>query len=112
MKKSARVTLTVVAAVGCAARAQQAPNPCEPANFNEKACQVAVKGHGYCSGGAWVPQHYQKYPYYYRFSQAYAAAGGIVTSAPVETCRRAGHLLGRRGGFGKTGTGVAGHAGS
>jgi hypothetical protein len=49
MKKSARVTLTVVAAVGCAARAQQAPNPCEPANFNEKACQVAVKGHVYAA---------------------------------------------------------------
>jgi hypothetical protein len=112
MKKSARVTLTVVAAVGWAARAQQAPNPCEPANFNEKACQGAVKSHGYCSDGAWVPQTYQKYPYYYDIYQAYTAAGGIVTAAPVETCRRAGHASWGHGGFGAIGAAIHGHGGS
>jgi hypothetical protein len=112
MKKSARVTLTIVAAVGFAARAEQAPNPCESANFNGKACQAAVKSHGYCSGGAWVPQQYQKYPYYYGRYQAYSSAGGIVAAAPVETCRPPRHLLGSHGGFGATGTGRGGHAGS
>jgi hypothetical protein len=110
MKKSARVTLTVVAAVGCAARAQQAPNPCLPANFNQNACQSALKSHGYCSGSAWVPQQYRKYPYYYGIYQAYTSAGGVATPAAVETCRRPGFL--HRGGFGATGAAVPGRAGS
>ena len=100
MTKSARVTLTVVAAVGCA-RAQQALNPCGPATFNEKACQAAVKGKGYCGGGAFVPQQYQQYPYYYDLYRAYASAGGAVTPAPVEKCRSGGH--GWFGGFGAHG---------
>jgi hypothetical protein len=107
MTKSARVTLTVVAAVGCAARAQQAPNPCGPANFNQKACQAAVKSQGYCSAGAFVPQQYQKYPYYYGLYQAYASAGGRVAAAPVERCGRSG-----RGGFGATGAAAHSHAAS
>ena len=111
LKKSARVTLTVVAAVGWAARAQQAPNPCEPANFNEKACQAAVKSHGYCSGGAWVQQPYQKYPYYYDLYQVYASAGGIVNAAPVETCQRPRHS-GGHGGFGAIGAAFHGGSGS
>jgi hypothetical protein len=110
MTKSARVTLTVVAAVGCAARAQQAPNPCGPANFNQQACQAAVKSHGYCSGGAWVTQQYQKYPYYYDLYQAYASAGRIATAARVETCRRPGH--GWFGGFGAHGAAAHSSSGS
>jgi len=105
MPKSARVTLTVVAAVGCAA-AQQAVNPCEPASFNEKACRAAVSHRGYCSGGAWVAQQYQQYPYYYDLYRAYAGAGGPVTPAPVEKCRGGGH--GWFGGFGAHG---AAHSG-
>jgi hypothetical protein len=96
MKKSVQVSLTVLAAMA-AAKAQTAPNPCLPANFNEKACQTAVKSHGYCSGGAWVSQQFQKYPYYYDFYQAYSSAGGQAMAAPVETCR---HV---RGGFGAIG---------
>lgn len=42
MKESAQATLTAVAAA-CAARAQQAPNLCQSANFNENACRAAVK---------------------------------------------------------------------
>ncbi|MGO9260472.1 MAG: hypothetical protein ACLQU1_29820 [Bryobacteraceae bacterium] len=110
MTKSARVTLTVVAAVGCAARAQQAPNPCGPANFNQQACQAAVKSRGYCSGGAWVTQQYQKYPYYYDLYQAYASAGGMVAAAPVETCWRPGFLA--RHGFGAIGAAVHSSSGS
>jgi hypothetical protein len=108
MKKSARVTLTVVAAVGCA-RAQQVPNPCEPATFNGKACQAAVKNRGYCSGGAWISQQFQKYPVYYGLYQSYMSTGGVVTAAPVETCQRPGHLF---GGFGAIGAAAHSNAGS
>ncbi len=100
MTRSARVTLTVVAAVSCA-RAQQAPNPCGPASFNQKACQTAVKRNGYCSGGAWVTQQYQQYPYYYDLYRAYAGAGGAVSPAAAERCGRGGH--GWFGGFGAHG---------
>jgi hypothetical protein len=98
MTKPARVTLTVLAAVGCA-RAQQAPNPCGPGSFNQKACQAAVKAQGYCSGGAWVQQQYQQYPYYYGLYRAYTAAGGTATPAAAEKCRRGA----RYGGFGAHG---------
>jgi hypothetical protein len=40
MKKSANVTLTLVAAMGIAARAQQRPEPCEAATFNEQVAQA------------------------------------------------------------------------
>jgi hypothetical protein len=106
MKKSAQVTLTVLAAVG-AARAQQAPNPCGPNSFNPAACQAAVKLHGYCDGATWVPQQFQKYPYYAGLNQAYTAAGGVVTAAPALTCR-----VPRRGGFGAIGAAIHRHAGS
>jgi hypothetical protein len=112
MIKSARVTLTVVAAVGCAARgalAQAAQNPCGPANFNEKACYAAVKSHGYCSGGTWVAQQYQQYPYYYDLYRVYASAGGMVIPAAVERCGRGGHAV--YGGFGSHGV-AHGAAGS
>jgi hypothetical protein len=89
MMKSARVTLTVVAAIGCA-RAQQAANPCGPASFNENACRTAVQHRGYCAGGDWVAQQYQPYPYYYDLYRTYSAAGGTVTATVPETCRRTG----------------------
>jgi hypothetical protein len=37
MKKSARVTLTILAGVGYAAHAQSS-NPCAPGSFNPAAC--------------------------------------------------------------------------
>jgi hypothetical protein len=112
MTKSARVTLTVVAAVGCSRGAlwgQQAANPCGPADFNQKACYAAVKHHGFCSGGAWVTQQYQQYPYYYDLYRTYAAGGGPVTPAAVERCGRGGHAV--YGGFGAHGA-AHGHAAS
>jgi hypothetical protein len=111
MKKSASVTLTVLAAVG-SARAQQAPNPCQPGTFNATACRVAVKNRGYCSGGAWQPQQFQKYPYYYDHYRAYSSAGGIVAAAQVETCRLPGHPVVSRGGFGAIGVAAHSNAGS
>ena len=107
MKKSAHVTLTIVAAVAGAARAQQAPNPCEPSTFNESACRTAVKDHGYCSAGFWVPHTFQKYPYYYDLYRLYGSAGGVITSAQVETCTRPRH-----GGFGAIGAAMHSHSGS
>ncbi len=104
MKKSARVSLTLVAAVACAARAQ-GPDPCAAGTFSANACHSAIKSHGYWSGCTWVPQQYQKYPYYYNFFRAYASTGGLVAAAPEDTCRGLLH-----GGFGAIG--ARRHAGS
>jgi hypothetical protein len=96
--------------MGCAARAQQAPNPCDAATFNGKACQAAVKRQGYCGGGVWTPQQFQKYPYYYDLYQTYTSAGGLVTPAPVETCKRPAYFPFLHGGFGAIGASHS-HAG-
>lgn len=109
MTRSARVTLTVVAAVGCA-RAQQAANPCSPSSFNENACRAAVHASGFCSGGQWVAQQYQPYPYYYDLYRAYGNAGGTVTAVLPERCRRGGGAV-AHGGFGKTGAAAGGKSG-
>ena len=105
MMKSARVTLTVLAGVGCAAHAQQASNPCAPSSFNPAACQTAVKLHGFCDGGAWVPQKFQQYPYYYALYATYAAAGGPVDAPLPSSCR-----VPHRGGFGAHGVAAYMHA--
>jgi len=108
MKKSASITLTMVAAIGVAGRAQQRLDPCDASSFNPKACQSAVKHAGYCSQGTWVPAKYQQpYPYYYDLYRDYLSQGGTVTGEPTAVCghgRRAVH-----GGFGLIGGGH--HAG-
>jgi len=111
VKKSARVVLTVAAAMSMAARRQPAPDPCGAGTFNIKACKVAVKHMGYCDGSAFVPMTYsERYPYYYDSYQAYLANGGAVTAAAVGNCERPhsgffGLYRVRRGGFGSTGAG-------
>jgi len=108
-KKSGQVVLTVVAVVGLGVHADAA-DPCDPASFNGKACQSAVKQRGYCAGNAWVPMTYQqRYPYYYDTYQQYLSAGGAVASAPVEKCSRPSHGFFAAHGFGSTGRGH--HAG-
>jgi hypothetical protein len=105
VKRSASVTLTVVAAMGLGARAQPGQDPCGPASFNPKVCQTAVRRAGYCSQGVWVPADYQQpYPYYYGLNLFYLAQGGIATAAPEEKCRH-GHpfFIPMHGGFGSTG---------
>ena len=109
VRKSARVVLTVAAAMGMA-RGQLAPDPCDPGTFNIKACKVAVQHSGYCDGSTWVPTTYQEhYPYYYDSYQAYLSTGGVVTAAETGNCRRPhSSFFGRgisRGGFGSTGAG-------
>jgi len=102
MKRSSAVQLTVVAAMGLAARAQQPPpDPCSPATFNGQVCQAAIRQGGFCSQGAWVPMSYpQGYPDYYDAYGKYVQGGGAVNPLQAEHCRRPRVA---RGGFGATG---------
>jgi hypothetical protein len=97
----------MAATMGMAARGQQGNSldPCEPGTFNANVCRVAIRHHGYCSGGVWVPMKYsQDYPNYYDSYQAYLSGGGLAVSAPEEGCRRPhGSSYMARGGFGSTG---------
>jgi hypothetical protein len=106
LRKSSRVVLTVAAAMGMTARGQGA-DPCESANFNGQACQVAIRHNGYCSGGAWVRMAYQwPYPYYYDSYSAFVASGGLAAPSLAEQCGHAGFFVAHgwgRGGFGATG---------
>src|SRR5437762_2353226 len=109
MKKSSAVRLTVVAAVGLAAHAQQRPDPCAAATFDEQACRAAVQNRGYCWNNRWVKLKYHyPYPYYFDAYLDYVAIGGIVESAAVGSCgppRRfftGGHGVSRAG-FGSCG---------
>lgn len=120
VKKSARVVLTVAAAMSMAARGQLAPDPCDAGSFNGKACKVAVQHQGYCDGASFVPMTYsQRYPNYYDSYQAYLANGGVATAAAAGNCRPLyGGFFGMlglshgitHGGFGSTGSGH--HGGS
>ena len=90
MKKSAKVTLTAVAAMGLAACGRRHPDPCEAATFNEQACQQAVQSGGYYWQGSWYPLVYHyPYPYYYDSYRRRLSSGAAVV----------------RGGFGSTGAG-------
>jgi len=109
-KRSAGVTLTVVAAMGFAARAQQRPNPCDALTFNEQACQDAVQKRGYCWNGKWVSMTYHyPFPYYYDAYQEYLTQGGLATPAAVGGACRHGLFAGLHGvsraGFGASGAG-------
>src|SRR5258708_40201304 len=84
MKKSARVTLTVVAAVGLASCGRSRRDPCGQASFNEMACQDAVRSGGYYYGGSWDPMAYSyPYPYYYDHYRTYVSSGGRVVGGPA-----------------------------
>ena len=113
MKKSANITLTVVAAMGMAA-CNRRPDPCEAGSFNEQACNDAVRNHGYYHGGSWVPMYYSHpYPYYYDTYRGYVARGGTVRSAPSGIYSAPGSSSGvSRGGFGSTGAAHAAGGGS
>lgn len=115
MKKSANVTLTLVAAMGIAARAQQRPEPCEAATFNEQACHEAIQAGGYCWNGKWVRLTYHyPFPYYYDLYWEHVTQGGVVSPAQVGTCRpwlrtiMAAHGHGASGGAAHGGFGSSG----
>ena len=108
MKKSAKVTLTVVAAVGLASCGRSRRDTCDQTSFNEMVCQDAVRSGGYYYGGSWYPMVYRyPYPYYYDSYRTHISQGGRVYSAPAGTYARPGGGSSSsgitHGGFGSTG---------
>jgi hypothetical protein len=114
MKKSAKVTLTVVAAVGLASCGRSRRDPCDQASFNEMACQDAVRSGGYYYGGTWYPMMYRyPYPYYYDSYRTHISRGGRVVAAPAGSYARPGGASGvEHGGFGSTGASHSSGAGA
>ena len=113
MKKSAKVTLTVVAAMGLASCGRSRPDPCDQTSFNEMVCQDAVRSGGYYYGGSWYPMMYSyPYPYYYDHYRTHVSNGGRVVGAPAGSYARPGGASGvEHGGFGSIGAGHSAGAG-
>ena len=106
MKKSAKVTLTVVAAVGMAACGRRGMDPCQQGSFNEQACDEAVRSGGYYWNGGWVPMTYHyPYPYYYDSYRSYVSRGGSVAPAVSGAYSHPSSPGVSRGGFGSIGAG-------
>ena len=106
MKRSTRVTLTAVAAMGLAACNRQRHDPCEAASFSEQACQEATRSGGYYWQGGWFPMSYHyPYPYYYDSYRRYVSTGHTVTSPPASSYSHPATASPgvERGGFGTTG---------
>ena len=116
MKKSSKVTLTIVAVVGLASCGRSRRDPCDRAYFNELACQEATRSGGYFWGGVWVPMMYRNpYPYYYDQYRGYVSRGGRVTASPSSRYARPSSTATpgvTRGGFGSTGSSHSVGAGS
>ena len=106
MKRSSKVTLTVVAVMGLASCSRRR-DPCQQSYFNEQACQDAVRSGGYYWNGGWVPMTYSyPYPYYYDSYRSYVSRGGRVYGNGGSYARpSAGSPSAVRGGFGSTGAG-------
>ena len=105
MKKSAQVTLTVVAAIGMASCSRRR-DPCQAEYFSEAVCQEAVRDGGYHYGGTWYPMMYSyPYPYYYDGYRSHVSRGGMVRSAPAGSYSRPSVSSTPRGGFGSIGSG-------
>jgi hypothetical protein len=116
MKRSSKVTLTVVAAMGLAGCARRY-DPCDAQYFNAMACNDAVQGGGYFWHGSWYPMRYSyPYPYYFDSYQRHVSRGGKVFGTPPGTYARPASGSGgsssggavTRGGFGSTGSGHGG----
>lgn len=105
MKKPQRITLTLVAAAAMVACSRRGPDPCQPAAFNEQACQDAVHAGGYYWQGSWFPLTYSHpYPYYYDSYHRYVSTGGTVVAQPGQSYGRPAGSV-ERGGFGSSGEG-------
>ncbi len=103
MKKSAQVTLTLVATLALTACNRQRQDPCGSASFSEQACQDAIQNKGYYWHGTWVPMTYSyPYPYYYDSYRSYVRNGGAVHAAPAGSYSASPVT---RGGFGSIGAG-------
>ena len=116
MKKSTKVTLTVVAAAALASCGRSRRDPCDTAYFNDLACQEAISSGGYYWGGTWVPMRYSyPYPYYYDHYRTYVSSGGRVYSSPAGSYARPSGSTSHgvtRGGFGSTGAAHSSGSGS
>ena len=85
---------------GCS---KEAPDPCEPSSWSERACEDAVRRGGYYSHGSYIPHVYPFfYPYYFGRYGTYVSNGGKVNAAPAEAYAP----VISRGGFGTTGSGA------
>ena len=103
MRKSVRVTLTTVAAVGLASCNRRRMDPCDAASFNDLACQESVQSGGYYWQGSWYPMSYGRpYPYYYQQYNTYVSRGGAVSPTPPGAYSRPAGAA-SRGGFGASG---------
>jgi hypothetical protein len=116
MKKSAKITLTVVAVIGLASCGRSRLDPCDRGSFSEMACQDAVRSGGYYYGGSWYPMMYRyPYPYYYDSYRTHVGNGGRVVAAPAGSYARPGGATSSpgvaHGGFGSTGAGHSSGAG-
>lgn len=102
MKRSSKVTLTVVAAMGLASCARR-HDPCESSYFDPTACADAIRGGGYYWHGGWVPMTYSyPYPYYFDAYRSHVARGGkVFGTGGAYAHPAAGGTV--RGGFGSTG---------
>jgi hypothetical protein len=126
MKKSGKVGLVLIAALGlssCGRRApeqvQRAPesgtmawddkprDPCSKEHFSDGLCQSAVNNRGYHYGGLWFPMMYAaSYGQYYDSHRSYLAGGGkhapvpSTVYAPGFVAPAKGTIV--RGGFGST----------
>ena len=126
MKKSGKVGLVLIAALGlssCGRRApeqvQRAPESgtmawddtprdlCSKEHFNDGLCQSAVNNRGYHYGGLWLPMIYaSSYGRYYDNHRSYLSGGGqhapvpAAVYAPGFVAPAKGTIV--RGGFGST----------
>jgi hypothetical protein len=112
MKRSSKVTLTVVAVMGLAGCGRHY-DPCDAQYFNVAACTDAIQGGGYYWHGTWYPVRYRyAYPFYYDAYQRHVATGGKVFGTPSGTYSRPAISTVTRGGFGSTGAGHSTGSGS
>lgn len=105
MKKSSKVTLTIVSVVALAA-CNRRRDPCEAASFDATSCADAIRSGGYYYSGTWYPVAYRyPYPYYFDAYRSYVSSGGVMNAAPSGSYARptapASGIT--RGGFGSTG---------
>jgi hypothetical protein len=117
MKKSGKVGLVLLAALGLASctRRQQATmvwddvprDPCSQEYFDETLCRSAVSNRGYHYGGHWHPMVYSNgYSHYYDRHQSFLNRGGTYVATPREVYSAGfkaptkGTVV--RGGFGTT----------
>src|ERR1051325_3246010 len=90
MKRSSKIPLTAVAAMGLACCSRRY-DPCESRSFDATACADAVRNGGYYWRGGWVPMMYHyPYPYYYDAYRRHVSGGGAVVTAPSGAYSRPG----------------------